>query len=290
MRNQEPIYFAPQPKLGGGWICYKDSPSPPPAPDYAGAASATASGNLDAARLASKANRVNQNTPYGSISYQNMVGGDQDRWQSDINLSPTGQKLLDYSNTAALGLGQQTGQALNRVDQSLAQPFDASSVGQLADQSYAAQTARLDPQWTEREQQQRTILANQGLTAGGEAYDAAMRNFSQGRNDAYSQARLNAQATMPQTYQMAQALRSQPLNELNALRTGAQVQNPQFTPIPQQQTTAGPNMLGAAGMQGQAGMQQYNADVASQNAMTGGLFSLAGAAAGSPWAGKVLGF
>ena len=268
----------------------KDSPSPPPAPDYAGAATATASGNLDAARLASKANRVNQNTPYGSISYTPGIGGDQDRWQSDISLSPTGQQLLNYSNNAALGLGQQTGQALDRVDQSLAQPFDASSVGQLADQSYAAQTARLDPQWTEREGQQRTILANQGLTAGGEAYDSAMRNFNQGRNDAYSQARLNAQGTMPQTYQLAQALRSQPLNELNALRTGAQVQNPQFTPIPQQQTTAGPNMLGAASAAGQYGMQQYNADVASQNAMTGGLFQLGGAVLGSPWAGKALGF
>ena len=31
--SQDPIYFAPQRKLGGGWICWKDSPSPPPAPD-----------------------------------------------------------------------------------------------------------------------------------------------------------------------------------------------------------------------------------------------------------------
>ena len=45
------------------------SPPPPPAPDYAGAAQATAAGNLEAARANAAANRVNQYTPYGSIEY-----------------------------------------------------------------------------------------------------------------------------------------------------------------------------------------------------------------------------
>jgi hypothetical protein len=39
--------------------------SPPPPPDYAGAARETAQGNLEAARVATAANRVNQITPYG---------------------------------------------------------------------------------------------------------------------------------------------------------------------------------------------------------------------------------
>jgi hypothetical protein len=271
-------------------VHWKDSPSPPPAPDYSGAAAATAAGNIDAARVATKANRVNQYTPYGSITYTPGQSGDPDLWRSDISLSPTGQKLLDYSNTAALGLGQETGQALDRVSQGLAQPFDYGGVGDVSDAAYAAQTSRLDPQWNEREQQQRTILANQGLAAGGEAYDSAMRNFNQGRNDAYTQARMAAINTMPQSYQLAAALRSQPLNELNALRTGSQVQNPQFTPVPQQATTPGANYLGAAQAQGQSGMQQYHADVAAQNALTGGLFQLGGAVLGSPWAGKAMGF
>ncbi len=34
MKNwlHDPIHFAPIAKLGGGWIAFKDSPSPPPAP------------------------------------------------------------------------------------------------------------------------------------------------------------------------------------------------------------------------------------------------------------------
>lgn len=273
-----------------GDIFGKDSPSPPPAPDYTGAAVATATGNQDAARIAAKANRVSQYTPYGNLIYTPGVGGDKDVWRSDVSFSPTGQKLLDYQNQASMGLGEQTGQAINRVGQSLSSPFDMQSVQDVADQSYQAQTSRLDPQWQQNEGMQKTQLANQGLAPGGEAYDNAMRTFNQGKNDAYTQARQASISTMPQTYQLSNALRSQPLNELNALRTGSQVTNPQFQQAPQQQTTPGPNYLGA--MQGQygAGLDQYNSQIGQQNAMTSGLFGLGGSIAGAmPW-GKILGF
>jgi hypothetical protein len=45
------------------------SASAPPAPDYIGAARETSTGNLEAARAAAAANRVNQFTPYGSLVY-----------------------------------------------------------------------------------------------------------------------------------------------------------------------------------------------------------------------------
>ena len=255
----------------------------PKAPDYAAAARETSEGNLEAARVASKANRVDQYTPYGNINYTPGLGGDPDRWRSDISLSPTGQQLLDYSNNAALGLGEQTGQALGRVDQTLSQPFDYGSVGELSDAAYQANTARLDPEWQAREGQFNQQMANQGITAGGEAYNNASRQFGQQRNDAYSQARKDAFALMPQTYQLSNALRSQPLNELNALRTGSQVQNPQFSPVPQQQATPGANMLGAAQSQYGADMQAYNAQQAGQNSFMSGLFGLGAGALGSPW-------
>lgn len=53
-----------------------DSPSAPPAPDYTAAANATAAGNLEAAKVAAAANRVNQVTPYGNLTYtQNPNSG-----------------------------------------------------------------------------------------------------------------------------------------------------------------------------------------------------------------------
>ena len=257
-------------------VLWKSSPSPPPAPDYAGAAAATSAGNVENTRLATKANRVDQYTPYGNMEYTSGVGGDEDRWRLDYNLSPVGQQLLDYQNQASLGLGQQTGQALDRVNQGLSQPFDYSSVGDVQNAAQNAVTSRLDPMWQQREQQMNTQLINQGLRPGTEAYSNASRDFNVGRNDAYQQAIMAGINTMPQTYQMASALRNQPLNELNALRTGAQVTNPQFQQAPQQQTAPGANMLGAAQSQYGGALDGYNAQVGQDNAMTSGLFSLAG--------------
>lgn len=259
------------------------SSSPPPAPDYAGAATATAQGNLEATRAATEANRINQYTPYGSLTYSrdpNAATPDSG-WSQSINLNDVGQRLLDYSNNASLGLGEQTGQALSRVGDSLSQPFDYGSVGDVQNAAEGAITSRLDPMWNQREEQSRTRLIQQGLQPGTEAYDNAMREFNVGRNDAYQQAILSGINTMPQTYQMAQALRSQPLNELNALRTGSQVTNPTFNAVPQQQTTTGANMLGAAQAQGQSDMGLYNANVGQKNAMTSGLFQLGSAFLGA---------
>lgn len=44
--------------------------SAPPPPDYEGAARATAQGNLEATKYATEANRINQFTPYGSLTYR----------------------------------------------------------------------------------------------------------------------------------------------------------------------------------------------------------------------------
>ena len=84
-------------------------------------------------------------------------------------------------------------------------------------------------------------------------------------------------------------LQDRPLNVINALRTGNQVSNPNFVNVPQQATTQGANLLGAAQAQGQADLARYNADQASSNGLMSGLFTLGGAAFGSPWLGSMLG-
>lgn len=64
--QHNPITFAPQPKLGGGWIAYKDSPSPPAQPDYGAAAKAQGQANVDAAIASAKLSNPNINSPYGN--------------------------------------------------------------------------------------------------------------------------------------------------------------------------------------------------------------------------------
>lgn len=242
----------------------KKSPSPPPAPDYAGAAQAQ-----------SRSGMSSQYTPYGSQVYQSDASSPSG-YNSTITLAPQAQNTLDTQMALSRGLAGTTAQQLPGIQSHYSQPINLSSVPAVSDQAYAAQTARLDPQWAAREESQRQRLANQGLVPGGEAYENSMREFNQGRNDAYSQARLNAIQTMPQTYQLASATYNQPLNTFNALRTGAQVQNPTFGATPQTP------YLNAAQAQGQFDVNRYGIQQGAQNNFLSGLFGL-GSAAINAW-------
>jgi hypothetical protein len=255
--------------------------SAPATPDYTGAAQATAAGNIDAARVATAANRVDYSTPYGTLNYS-QDPTNQDKWSANVSLSPDQQKLLDQQSQTSIGLADLQNNATDRVAQSQANPFDYGSVQDVQDQAYNTLTSRLDPQWNQRQASTETQLANQGIAHGTEAYTNAMRDFSNGRNDAYQQANIAAINTSPQTMQLATALRNQPLNELNAIRTGSQVTNPTFNNVPQQATTAGPDLLGAANASYQGQLGATNASNAASAGTFGGLMGLGGAALGAP--------
>ena len=324
------------------------SPSPPPAPDYTAAANATAEGNLDAARLAAKSNRVNQYTPYGSVEYYNptsnnfnqaaydaamdqyykslsapaqqttaptsgiksmfnqgqttttsapsqsiampnredfMTGYDPDIWASRVTLSPEQQQLLDKQNQASLGLADTFAQGVGYVQDVLNNRFDQSNLPRQmvnADQTgQDAIMARLDPQIQQDRQMMASNLANQGITQGSEAWQNAMRQQGNQENDLRTQAALQGIGIGNQARQQAiqeqSFFRNEPINTLNAVRTGAQVQNPQFTNTPQQATTQGPDLLGAAGQQYNAALGAYNAKQAGSNNLMSGLFGLGSA-------------
>lgn len=205
----------------------KDSPAPPPAPDYKGAAEATAAGNLQNAQVATAANRANQYTPYGSLTWSQANPSDPaSQWSQQINLSPTGEALLNASNQSQLGLSGLLGGATNQVASTMGTPFSyngpnvqtsvspytvnptgaVSSLGPYAaipevndkartdaiNAAYGQATSRLDPQFQTQQDRMETQLRNQGLVPGGEAYTNAMRDFNFAKNDAYSNARNQA--------------------------------------------------------------------------------------------------
>ena len=260
----------------------KEAGDPPPAPDYVGAASETA-----------RSSRANQVTPFGNLTWTmgtpaqaarpsrgmifdeqgNSTGVDQGTPyipgtpdSSTITLAPDVQRAVSAGMKTSADLSGLESNQTGRVAAQYAQPFDLNSVQDISDKAYAAQTARLDPQWAQRASQEETTLRNQGLVPGGEAYNNAMGVFNQGRNDAYNTARLSADAMMPQTFQLASSAYNQPLNALNALRAGSQVQTPQFM------STPGANYLGASQAAGQYATGMYGNEVgnaASQNQASG---------------------
>lgn len=283
----EPIYWAPQKKLGGGWICFKDSPSAPAPPDYTGAANATAAGNLDAARAAADANRVNQDTPYGKLTYShdpNAATPDQG-WTATQTLSPVQQQLLDQQNKTSLGLSSLADQGLGYVKNALTNsPTMASLPASMVNAGQTGQDAlmaRFQPMMDQSDKALDAQLANQGIMAGSEAYNNAKRVQAQGNNDLKSQAALNGinvgNQAQQQALQVQTALQNQPVNMLNAVRTGSQVTNPSFTNVPQQATTAGPDLMGAASGTANYNQGIYNSGVASANSGNSAMSGIAAA-------------
>lgn len=76
-------------------------------------------------------------------------------------------------------------------------------------------------------------LANQGIAMGSDAYDSAMSSLHQGQQSARDQFMLDSHQT---GFQMAQAQRNQPINEITALMSGGQVSAPAFSTQPNQVT------------------------------------------------------
>ena len=264
------------------------SASAPPPPDYSAAAKETASGNLDAARAATAANRVNQVTPYGRLDYS-ITGEDpygNPTWTATQSLSPVQQQLLDYQNQSSLGLGQLAEKGLGYVGNMLDTPFDTSKLpttGFNPSQSYQdAYMQRLAPQIQQGRETLSVDLANRGIPIGSEAYKRAMGIQSQRENDLLLGATTQGFGVGDTARKSALAeqayLRNEPLNTLNAVRTGSQVQGPSFVNSAQQANTAGADMLGATQMGYNAQLGASNAQNAANNQFTQGLFSLGGAA------------
>lgn len=290
--------------------------SPPPAPDYTGAAIATAAGNKDAAIAGTEANRVNQYTPYGSLTYKQTgtSAAGNPLWSATTSLSPEQQKLLDLQNQTSIGLGETMGTGLNYVQDILANPFDTSALpstpnlptvqdvpttNQVTDTLMARQQPMLDRIRSQKE----TDLMVRGFNPGGEAWKSSQDDLARAENDArmaavlaggQEQSRLanvNAQqfgqgaqlfglgqTARDRALQEQAFLRNEPLNTLNAVRTGAQVTGPTFQNVPLQQGYTGPDLLGATQATGQYNQGTYNAQQAGNNAMMGGLFQLGGQA------------
>ena len=260
--------------------------SAPPTPDYVGAANATAAGNLDMARLQTEANRVNQITPYGSLTYS-QDPNNQDSWTQTETLTPQAQATLDkqmalsdkYADVANIGFDKTRSLLENPELDMSGLPARGINVGQTAQDAILS---RLRPQLDSREEALRTRMANQGIALGSEAYGKEMTAAGQNRNDLEMQVALQGinldQANRTSAMQEQAYIQDRPLNLINALRTGGQVQSPQFQQFAQQALTAGPNTLGATQAQYEGDLANYNAEQASSP--LNGLLGLGGTVLG----------
>jgi hypothetical protein len=237
------------PTLGTGQTAnpYLNSTNP-----YIQAAQATTMGNLYGAQAATQANRINQNTPYGSLNYtQGVDANGNPTWTANQQLS---QPLQDLTNTSLQGL-----------QQSLQNPMYGINPGQTYSDAIMQ---RLAPQLAQQAESNTAALANQGIVPGTQAYENAMRTFQQGQNDL----RTSAQIQGMQTGLSAQSLQNQQAANIKALGSPGYV-NPYS-----QAAVAGPDYTGAYTTSQAAQIAAQNAANAKAANTQNGLFGLGSAA------------
>lgn len=211
--------------------------------DAKGAAKATAASNEKIAAGANYAERGNSSTPWGSTSYSPRevvdpaTGESYTTWDQTQAFSSPVQSIYDNEVATMSDRSNASRGMMQSALDAYSTPADFDQFGDVVgfdptaqvqsaeDAFYAKQTNRLDPQFAKQRQALETKLANQGLTKGDRAYDAAIESFGTGRNDAYEQARLGSVEGGMAMYgqqmegnKYANALRQQQIDEYVAKR------------------------------------------------------------------------
>jgi len=217
------------------------------------AAQANAQGNIAGALQATAANRINQQTPYGSLSYQQTGTDAQGNpiWSANQQLSPELQQLTQSS--------------LAGLQASQANPMYGINPG---DTYSNAIMQRLAPQQSQAREALDAQLANQGIMPGSEAYNRAKVLQGQTQNDALTSAIVGGMNTGLQ----AQGLQNTTAANIRNLATPGYV-----TPY-NQAAVAGPDYLSAYTSQNATDIARANAEAAQRSSLLSGLAGLGSSA------------
>lgn len=217
---------------------------------------------------------------------------DADKWVGTTTLNPEAQKAFEAGQRMQTGLAELGEQGVGQMRDIFSTPFtiegQAPTYGEHRQGVMDAMMARINQQRARDEETKRAQLVSQGIPVGSEAYAREMDRLDRQQTDARQQAEIAAEQMAGMGYSAALQGRGQgiqeqllqrqtPINELSAFRTGSQVGMPQFQAYGQQAFTGGPDYAGAAQRQGAYDIADYNAQMAQQNALMGGLAELGAA-------------
>lgn len=249
----------------------------PSAPDPAQTAAAQGQWNSFTAQQQQAMNMTNQNSPWGSLTYDqtgtqtiidpNGKAVQVPRYTANTTLSPQQQAIYDQTQAAELNLANIANEQSGRVGELLNNPFDYSN-RDAENWAYDLASSRILPQQQKNEASLRTQLVNSGIRPGTAQWDSEMARLTNANTDQLNQLALTGRQ---QGFNEQLAIRNQPLNEVIGLMSGTQIQNPNatFAQTPQSQV-AGVDYAGLV-------QNKFNADTQAYNAKTGALGGLFGA-------------
>jgi hypothetical protein len=255
----------------------------PAPPDPRQTAQAQTGTNIGTAIANNTMGMVNQVTPDGSLTYSQSgtkqwtdpyTGQTYDlpQYTATTALSEMGQQIKGQNDQTQLNLAQTGAQQSGFLKDYLGEPWnpDTSAIeGRLMELG----SQRLDPRFAQEEDRLRTRLVNQGVTAGSEGWNREMQAFNQSRNDAFNQLMLTGRG---QAFNELQTVRNQPINEISALLSGSQVNNPQVQMM-QPQGAATTDVAGLINSNYNQRLQGWQQQQAQRQNLLGGLFGLGAA-------------
>ena len=230
------------------------------------------------------------------------------KWTQYETLNPEIQKSLDSELGLQQGRTDLASQMLGRVGQEIGTPMDWGKFGdrqgleydptqlrgRAEDAIYNKAANRINPDFDSRTQQMEIKLRNQGLRPGDQAWNSQMENLERSRGDALERAQQDAvtqgRGEAAQLFQQQKGTsdysnklrqdaikeemtrRGFSLNEINALISGQQVQNPSFENYNQASRSQPAPIFNAA-------VQDMNADQAAKQGFMSGLGNTVGSAA-----------
>jgi len=265
-------------------------PSAPPPPDPKKTSAAQTGTNIGTAIANANLQMVDQYTPYGNLTYSPQGGeGSPEsnyaytdpytgktyqipRYEATVELNPEQQATLDANQAAQGNLAALAQDRSGFLRDYL--PNTEAITDEIDNKLYELGRRRLDPRFERERDSMRTRLANQGIAPGSEAYNREMELLNQSSNDAYNQLALQGRGTALNEVNM-------PINQITALLSGSQVQNPNV----QMQTPGAIPTTDNAGIINQNYNQQLGAwqqDTANRNSMLGGLFGAGATLLGAP--------
>lgn len=248
----------------------------PKAPDPAQTAAAQGAWNSFTAQQQQAMNMTGQNSPWGSLSYQqtgtqtiidpNGKPIEVPMYTANTTLSPQQQAIYDQTQAAELNLANIANEQSGRIGELLNNPFEFNN-SDAEQWAYDLASPRILQQQQKNEGALRSQLIASGIRPGTAQWDSEMSRLTNANTDQLNQLALTGRS---QAFNEALAQRNQPLNEIIGLMSGTQIQNPNatFAQTPQSQV-AGVDYSGLV-------QNKYNADMQAYSARTGALGGLFG--------------
>lgn len=253
----------------------------PQAPDPAQTAAAQGSWNSFTAQQQQAMNMTGQNTPWGSLAY-NQTGTQTiidpngkpiqvPMYTANTTLSQGQQAIFDQTQGAELNLATIANTQTNKLGELLKDPFQYQNKD-AENWAYDLASQRILPQQDQNRKQLENQLVNSGIRRGTAAWDTEMSRLTNANSDQLNQLALQGRS---QGFNEALTARNQQFNEPLALASGTQVQSPgsTFAQTPQSQV-AGVDYSGLVQNKYNSEMQAYNAKMGAVGGALGGLFGM----------------